>query len=85
MDKMKKKQIYMRTKKIVTLFVILFSLLISRLFWIQIVKGASYRNVADKQHAREIRVAPARGNIFDRNNVQLTNSLTQKAFSYLRM
>ncbi|TAH63666.1 MAG: penicillin-binding protein 2 [Gottschalkiaceae bacterium] len=78
MDKMKKKQIYMRTKKIVTLFVILFSLLISRLFWIQIVKGASYRNVADKQHAREIRVAPARGNIFDRNNVQLTNSLTQK-------
>lgn len=78
MNKKDRKKIYKRTMKIVTVFTMVFIMLAIRLFWIQIVKGQEYGLEADKQHAREIRVAPGRGNIFDRNNVRLTNNTTEK-------
>ncbi|WDV44114.1 penicillin-binding transpeptidase domain-containing protein [Clostridiaceae bacterium M8S5] len=50
-----------------------FALLIARLGFIQIVKGAEYQAKADKQRISEIVVKPPRGNIFDRNMKPLTN------------
>lgn len=78
MDKKTRKNIYHRLMKVVTASAMVFILLVARLFWIQVVKGQGYGLEAEKQHVREIRVAPARGNIFDRNNIQLTNTTTEK-------
>lgn len=78
MDKETRKKIYRRAMKFTTVSAILFVILIGRLFWIQIVRGQEYKQDAEKQYIRGIRVAPARGNIFDRNNIQLTNNKTEK-------
>lgn len=78
MDRKIRKSIYYRSMKVITFFSIMFIILAMRLFWIQIVKGNEYKNEVGKQQVREIRVAPARGNIFDRNNIQLTNNTTEK-------
>lgn len=84
MDKKNRNKIYKRAIKIASISIIAFTILLIRLFWIQIVKGQEYGLEADKQHLKEIRVAPARGNIFDRNNVQLTNNKTEKTIYILR-
>jgi penicillin-binding protein 2 len=54
-------------------------MLISRLFYLQIVEGARYRNLANGNRIREkISYAP-RGNIYDRNGVLLaTNTITSQ-------
>ncbi|WIV11177.1 penicillin-binding transpeptidase domain-containing protein [Proteiniborus sp. MB09-C3] len=84
MDKKTRNNIYRRAKKIMIVSTIVFAMLVIRLFWIQIVKGQKYGLEAGKQYVREIRVAPARGNIFDRNNVQLTNNKTEKTIYIFR-
>lgn len=78
MDKKTNKSVYIRAMRTISFFTMVFIMLIIRLFWIQLVNGQEYRHEAEKQHVREIRVAPARGNIFDRNNVKLTNNTTEK-------
>lgn len=53
---------------------ITFAILVIRLFWIQFVKGESYKKEASNQHNRIVRLSPARGTIFDRNLIPLTNN-----------
>jgi len=79
MNKEIRKKIYRRAMKVIVVSVAMFVILTGRLFWIQIVRGQEYKQDAEKQYIRGIRVAPARGNIFDRNNIQLTNNKTEKA------
>ncbi len=78
MYKKTSKKVHSRAKKFAAISFIAFTILSIRLFWIQVVKGQEYGFEAGKQYVREIRVAPARGNIFDRNNIQLTNNKTEK-------
>lgn len=52
---------------------IIFTLLTSRLFWIQFIKGNIYRNEARNQQNRIIRISSSRGTIFDRNLIPITN------------
>ncbi|MFA5524936.1 MAG: penicillin-binding transpeptidase domain-containing protein [Tissierellales bacterium] len=84
MDKKTRKSIYKRAMKVAIISLIGFTVLIIRLFWIQIVKGKEYGLDADKQQLKEIRIAPARGNIFDRNNNKLTNNKIEKTVFLLR-
>ncbi len=84
MDKKTRNKIYNRAIKIATISFMVFIALSMRLFWIQVVKGQEYGLEAEKQQVKEIRVAPARGNIFDRNNVQLTNNKTEKTIYILK-
>lgn len=57
-------------------FFIMFSILIVRLFQLQIVKGQEYENNFILQTKREIVLSGARGNIYDRNGKPLaTNKL----------
>ncbi|EEA81888.1 hypothetical protein CLONEX_02220 [[Clostridium] nexile DSM 1787] len=66
------------TKKFspINCFFIMFSILIVRLFQLQIVKGQEYENNFILQTKREIVLSGARGNIYDRNGKPLaTNKL----------
>lgn len=74
MDKKLKSNVKSRVVKTGILTTILFLSLVLRLFWIQIIRGREYELLAEKQYVRGIQVAPARGNIFDRNNIKLTNN-----------
>ncbi|WP_352418550.1 penicillin-binding transpeptidase domain-containing protein [Proteiniborus sp.] len=84
MDKKTENSINNRAMKIIVFFIMAFIMIVIRLFWIQLVKGQEYRHEAEKQHIREIRVSPARGNIFDRNNIQLTNNTAEKTIYIFR-
>lgn len=61
---------------LLSVFFIMFSILIVRLFQLQIVKGQEYENNFILQTKREIVLSGARGNIYDRNGKPLaTNKL----------
>lgn len=52
---------------------LIFMILLSRLYWIQIVKSKEYKLAALKQRGKEIEIYPSRGIIYDRNLIPLTN------------
>ena len=56
---------------------IIFSMLILRLFYIQIIKHEVYESAANKQRTKSIRIYPARGTIYDRNLIPLTNRYSE--------
>lgn len=65
-----------RSLVLLIVFFIMFSILIVRLFQLQIVKGQEYENNFILQTKREIVLSGARGNIYDRNGKPLaTNKL----------
>lgn len=65
-----------RSLVLLIVFFIMFSILIVRLFQLQIVKGQEYENNFILQSKREIVLSGARGNIYDRNGKPLaTNKL----------
>jgi penicillin-binding protein 2 len=59
-----------------SLFIILiFLIIIGRLFFIQIIKGEEYSNLAKNNKEKKIPIVAERGQIYDRNNVQLTYNI----------
>ncbi|WP_026894139.1 peptidoglycan D,D-transpeptidase FtsI family protein [Clostridiisalibacter paucivorans] len=57
----------------INIFFLGYLFLVGKLFWIQIVKHREYQDEAMIQRNSEIRIYPARGVIFDRNLIPLTN------------
>ncbi|KNF09873.1 stage V sporulation protein D [Gottschalkia purinilytica] len=62
-------------KKVIIVF---FGLLIIRLFWIQIINGEDYKNLAIKQQTKDLKVSLPRGIIYDKNGIKLTNTEKEK-------
>ncbi|MBO7244333.1 MAG: hypothetical protein J6V53_03515 [Alphaproteobacteria bacterium] len=61
-------------KRLLTLagiFFLLILVLISRVFYLQILQGDRYRFLADKNRTSIRLTLPSRGNIFDRNGVKI--------------
>lgn len=52
-----------------------FLLLISKIFYLQIIRGGEYRLLAEGNRQRLIPIASERGLIYDRNGVQLTKNI----------
>ena len=50
------------------------SLIIGRLFWLQILQGSFYRKLSDENRIRLVSRAPIRGRLFDRNSNLLADS-----------
>jgi len=48
-------------------FILSLSILVLRLFYIQVIKHGFYKKIADEQHTVSLEIAPKRGIIFDRN------------------
>ena len=55
---------------------ILFGVLAIRLFTLQIVKGNEYATMSDQNQVRIVSQTARRGNIYDRNMLELANSKT---------
>lgn len=53
------------------LFIALFVLLLSRLFFVQVVRGYYYRYLSDNNRTKTVTIHAPRGIIFDRNNTPL--------------
>ena len=97
-SKTKYRQLFSGNQPVVLLsfVLVLFSTMIIRLFWMQIVKGASYKKLSDENRIRLISTAPVRGQILDRKGNILADSrltytlsvqprlLTEKSWPILR-
>jgi len=65
-----------RQAKAFLIVVTVFAALLGRLWYLQIIKGDVYANLADGNRRRLIRVAAARGNILDRNGKLVASNRT---------
>jgi len=59
------------------LFSLLFILLLVRLFYLQILKGENYAQIARDQHTQKVAVESHRGRILDRNGQEMAVDLPQ--------
>lgn len=73
MKRFKENITYNRLFKMLITSIFLFLFLIGRLYWIQIINHESLKVQALKQRGKEIKLAPSRGIIYDRNLIPLTN------------
>ena len=64
---------YRRIRILLFIFLAVFSCLITRLFYIQIVGGNSMAKEASAQRSNRINIESARGDFIDRNGIRLTN------------
>lgn len=55
--------------------VIIFGILLSRLFYLQVLNGDYYRGVAEARAEREISDVPTRGDILDRNSIKIATNI----------
>jgi cell division protein FtsI (penicillin-binding protein 3) len=60
--------------------VLFWLLILSRLFYFQVLKADQYKNIASKQHQRHIKLEANRGLIHDRNGRLLTVNLPVESF-----
>lgn len=73
MGRYKKNVIHNRIYKLLAVFTFVFILLLLRLYWIQVKDHDLLYLEALKQRGKEIELYPARGVIYDRNLIPLTN------------
>ncbi len=59
---------------VLSIQVVLFLILIFRLFYLQIVSYEKYKNMSEDNRIKTLVIPPLRGHIFDRNNIQLTEN-----------
>ncbi|MBT3419430.1 MAG: penicillin-binding protein 2 [Candidatus Magasanikbacteria bacterium] len=64
-----------RVKQFSTAIIIIFALISGRVIQLQVVKGAEYKNIADRNSQRYIPIPAERGLIYDRNGIQLTKNV----------
>ncbi len=69
-----------RTSHIFALGIIVWLLILSRLFFIQVIKGTEYKKIATKQHQQHIKLEAKRGIIYDRNGKALVINLPVESF-----
>ena len=65
------------SKRLIIVFctqIFLFLILISRLFFLQIISYEKYKNLAEDNRIKTFLIPPLRGHIFDRNNIKLTEN-----------
>lgn len=66
---------YRRLLILLSAFFLVFTLLLSRVFFLQMVKGNAYRAMAEGNRERIVPIPAERGIIFDRNNITLTKNI----------
>ncbi len=76
MDRETTKTMGKRMFIVLVVVVVLFAAIVGRLFYIQIVQGEEYQNIAINQQTRELTVDARRGTIYDRNGKALAVSAT---------
>jgi len=68
---------------VLSIQIMLFLILVFRLFYLQIMNYERYKNMSEDNRIRTQVIPPLRGHIFDRNNIQLTeNQKNYRVFLY---
>lgn len=65
------------SKRLIIVFciqIVLFFVLIFRLFFLQVISYEKYKNMSEDNRIKTFVIPPLRGHIFDRNNIQLTEN-----------
>ncbi len=71
------------TRRSITVFALaslVWVLIFSRLFFIQVLKGAEYKRISGRQHKQHIKLEAKRGNIYDREGRELAINLPVESF-----
>lgn len=66
---------------LVILFGVAFAIVGMRLFWVQVVEGARYRELARKQYESTVPLRAERGKIVDRNGREIATMMTTTSFA----
>ncbi|WP_350343007.1 penicillin-binding transpeptidase domain-containing protein [Proteinivorax tanatarense] len=74
MDNKFEEMLNKRAKAAFIIFLIMFGLLTTRLFWVQFVGGAQYLEKAERQWYNEVMLQPQRGQIYDTNGKLMAGS-----------
>lgn len=75
--------LYKRMAILIGIFFLLVFVLVARLFYMQIIEGDKYRQLADKNRISIRQTLPARGYVYDRNGVKLAEN--RKTFQAILM
>ncbi len=75
MTKKSKKWLRFRVITLLLFFLVIFVVLISRAFQLQIITGKTLKGLAQKQHTKTLPLIPERGLILDRNGEKLAASI----------
>ena len=65
-----------------SIIVFVFVVIVFRLWYLQVVKGREYREIADRNRLRIIKVPAPRGIIYDRNGNPLVKNASSFTISY---
>lgn len=79
MKRFKKDAIKVRIIKMSLFIFIAFTILIVRIYYIQVIKSDVYKKYALRQRSKEVVIYPDRGIIYDRNLIPLTNKERQSS------
>lgn len=66
---------------LILLFTVAFTVIIGRLFWVQVVEGARYREIAKKQYESKVPLRAERGRIFDREMRDIATMVNTTSFA----
>lgn len=66
---------FTRMSAFTLIIILIFGVLLSRLFYLQIVNGDYYRGVAEARAEKEISDVPTRGDILDRNGIKIATNI----------
>ena len=74
----------LRYRIVYSIFFILMSLLVLKLFHLTIINGDDYRNKADNNRLKDVKITAPRGNIYDKNGKLLAGVKTSPAVQILK-
>ncbi|RPI69161.1 MAG: penicillin-binding protein 2, partial [Ignavibacteriae bacterium] len=66
---------------LIAAFFFLLSIVIGRLFWVQVVEGARYRELAKKQYESKVSLRAERGRFFDRHGRDVAGMMRTTSFA----
>lgn len=66
---------------LILLFSVLFSLVLGRLFWVQVMEGARYRELAKRQYESKVELRAQRGSLYDRNGRDIASMMTMTSYA----
>ncbi|MBI2794930.1 MAG: hypothetical protein HYX66_09825 [Ignavibacteria bacterium] len=66
---------------LIAAFAFAFSLVVGRVFWVQVMEGARYRDLARKQYESKVALRAERGRFFDRHMREIASTVSTTSFA----
>lgn len=66
---------------LILVFSTLFSLVLGRLFWVQVMEGSRYREIAKRQYESKVELRAQRGSLYDRHGRDIAGMMMMSSFA----